>query len=385
MVPTRQSKLICLLVLTIVLSAPMALFGGNRTIRAEPNTIRVWRSELRQVDTVGFQDYLRVVLPLEWIADWQNQDGTPESLRAGAVAVRTFGWYYVLHPQCPSVNPPYCPDVYDLTDESQVYNPSSPWANHPNTNQAIADTAGQYLTHNGSVLWARYGNRNGDPTVAYPGYDPPLSWVNDPIDAGEVRDSHGNGACQYGSRHWARGRSAADILFPRWDYKRILAHYYTAIAFQGFPTSVPTYHRWNMLTTSINTSALPTNTSLQVAVRVQNSSTQAYADTSTVRYHQLKYTWYYSDGVTPVGISGTATVPVPVQPGRDVPFTISVNTPSATGLYVLRWDMRHQEYEGHQWVWDTFSENGWPTQDQTFDVHPFPYRVYIPAAMRNYP
>jgi len=237
------------------------------------------------------------------------------------------------------------------------------------------------------MLWARYGQHNGDPTVAYAGYDPPLSSVSDPIDTGEIRAGHGNGVCQYGSRHWARGRSASGVPFPQWDYWRILAHYYTAIEFQGFPTNVPTYHRWNMLTTSANTPALPTDTTLQVAVRLQNSSTQAYDNTSEVRNHQLMYTWYYSDGTTPVGLSGTATLPVPVQPGDDVTVTVSLDTPASTGTYVLRWDMRHQQYDpfNHEWFWDTFSQNRWPTQDQSFDVHPFPYHVYIPVAMKNYP
>ncbi len=376
-----------LLILAVTLCALATVLGNHQIAHAEPSTIRVWRTELQQVDVVDFQAYLRVVLPEEWIADWQDQDGTPESLRAGAVAVRTFGWYYVLHPQCPSVNPPNCPAVYDLTDTSQTYDPLDPNANHPNTNQAIVDTVGQYLTYNGAMLWARYGQHNGDPTVAYAGYDPPLSSVSDPIDGDESRTGHGNGVCQYGSRHWARGRSASGVPFPQWDYWRILAHYYTAIEFQAFPTNVPTYHRWNMLTTSANTPALPTNATLQVAVRIQNSSTQAYDNTSEVRNHQLVYTWYYSDGTTPVGLSGTATIPVPVQPGDDVTVTVSLNTPASTGIYVLRWDMRHQQYDSftHEWFWDTFSQNGWPTQDQTFDVHPFPYHVYIPVAMKNYP
>ena len=64
MILARQSKLICLLALAITLSAPMAFFGGNRTVRAEPNTIRVWRTQLQRVDVVNFQDYLRVVVSL---------------------------------------------------------------------------------------------------------------------------------------------------------------------------------------------------------------------------------------------------------------------------------------------------------------------------------
>lgn len=375
----RKSKELAVL-LVMMVTLLVGLFVFVQVVHAEPSTIRVLmtREEPDRVEVVNFQSYLRVVLPEEWVAGWQDADGTPESLRAGAVAIRTFGWYYVLHPQDPN---------YDLTDTTQTYIPDDPRANHPNTNQAITDTAGQYLTYNGEMLWARYDVEHGDPTEAYVGYDPPLTSVADPIDAGEARIGHGNGVCQYGSRHWARGRSANDVPFLQWDYWRILAHYYTAIEFQGFPTNVPTYHRWNMLTTSANTPALPTNATLQVAVRIQNSSTQAYDNTSEVRNHQLMYTWYYSDGTTPVGLSGVATIPVPVQPGDDVTVTVSLDTPASTGTYVLRWDMRHQQYDPftHQWFWDTFSQNGWPTQDQTFDVHPFPYHVYIPVAMKNYP
>jgi peptidoglycan hydrolase-like amidase len=176
--------------------------------------------------------------------------------------------YHSRHPPCTSVNPSNCPPAYDLTDTPQTDNPLDPSANHPNTNQAIVDTAGQYLTYYGAMLWPRYRQHKGDSTVAYAGYDLPVSSVSDPIDADETRTGHGNGVCQYSSRHWARGRSANDVPFPQWDYWGILAHYYTAAEVQGFPTNVPTYHRRNMLTTSANTSALPTNADLQVAVRI---------------------------------------------------------------------------------------------------------------------
>ena len=389
--PRRLSKVLCVLFLATTLAGLVSAFGNSFIAYAEPSTIRVWRTQLRRVDEVNFQAYLRVVLPLEWMANWQNQDGTPESLRAGAVAVRTFGWYHVLHPLCPKVGPT-CEGVYDLTDSSQAYDPNNPHANHPNTNQAIADTAGQYLTYNGAMLWARYGQHNGDPTVAYAGYDPPLSSVSDPIDADESRTGHGNGVCQYGSRHWARGRGTSGAPFPQWDYWRILAHYYTAVEFGGFSEFVPTYHRWNMLNTSMNGPVLPTGATFRVDVHLQNTSTEPFDDTASVRHHRLLYTWYQSDGTTPVGLSGTKTIPVPIQPGEDVTVTVSVHTPSSPGTYVLRWDMEHQECTytpGLQyeciWTWDTFSENGWPTQDQIFDVHLFPYGSYIPMTMKNNP
>lgn len=266
----------------------------------------------------------------------------------------------------------------------------------------VQNKSGQYLSYDGSVFDLQYRKYVGQQTY---NRDPngPHKGVFDPVSS--LNEYSGTGMGAHSANHWAEGQHNAVgceggpsvgcdgtsigqwELNLQWDYKRILAHYYTAIEFQGFPAMVPTYHRWNMLTTSANTPALPTNATLQVAVRIQNSSTQAYDNTSEVRNHQLMYTWYYSDGTTPVGLSGTATIPVPVQPGDDMTVSISLDTPSFTGTYILRWDIRHQQYDpfNHEWFWDTFSQNGWPTQDQTFDVHPFPYRVYIPVAVKNYP
>ena len=266
----------------------------------------------------------------------------------------------------------------------------------------VQNTSGQYLTYNGMVFDLQYRKYVGQQTY---NRDPngPHKGIFDPVSS--PNEYSGTGMGVHSANHWAEGQHNAvgceggtsvgcdGTSISRWepnlqwDYKRILAHYYTAVEFEGFSELVPTYHRWNMLTTSANTPALPSNATLQVAVRIQNSSTQAYDNTSEVRNHQLMYTWYYSDGTTPVGLSGTATVPVPVQPGDDVTVTVSLDTPASSGIYVLRWDMRHQHYDPftHQWFWDTFNQNGWPTQDQTFDVHPFPYHVYIPVAMKNYP
>ncbi|MFQ6058760.1 MAG: hypothetical protein ACE5MB_07790 [Anaerolineae bacterium] len=86
----------------------------------------------------------------------------------------------------------------------------------------------------------------------------------------------------------------------------------------------------------------------------------------TAREHQVTYAWYLSDGSTYVGPSGNAAVPIPVQPGEDVTVTVSVDTPTSPGFYVLRWDMRRQEWGPftQQWDWVSFSDSDWPTQDQ---------------------
>ncbi|PWI57792.1 SpoIID/LytB domain-containing protein [Sulfoacidibacillus thermotolerans] len=51
------------------------------------------RGQILWVQTVGFQEYCSDVLPNEWFSNWK-----PEALKAGAMAVKMFGWYHVLHP-----------------------------------------------------------------------------------------------------------------------------------------------------------------------------------------------------------------------------------------------------------------------------------------------
>jgi len=372
-----------LLILAVTLCALVTVLGNHQIAHAEPSTIRVWRAELQRVDVVDFQAYLRVVLPEEWVADWQDQDGTPESLRAGAVAVRTFGWYYVLHPQCPSVNPPNCPAVYDLTDTSQTYDPLDPSANHPNTNQAIGDTAGQHITYNGATLWARYGQHNGDPTVAYAGYDPPLSSVNDPIDADETRTGHGNGVCQYGSRHWARGRSANGIDFPQWGYQRILVQYYTGIHIRDASgsTLTPSY-RWNPLhidwgTPDNHPPIMYHGGSYPVTVQVQNTS--IYDWPIDGQSWALSYHWAKA-GFGEILSDNRAWTTVDVPKG-DPPYTFSLLIDDilnwGSGDYTLKFDMVLLTYGGTYWFSSTYD---WPTYDVKVCVD---CGAFLPLVVKN--
>ena len=57
-----------------------------------PPTIRVFRHESGAVETVDFRTYTKNVLSREWIGSW-----TTESLRSGALAVKSYAWYQVLH------------------------------------------------------------------------------------------------------------------------------------------------------------------------------------------------------------------------------------------------------------------------------------------------
>lgn len=90
-----------------------------------PPSIRVFRAASGAVDTVDFRAYVKNVLSREWIASW-----TAESLRSGALAVKNYAWYQVLHWRgYVADGTGQCFDVFDTTRD-QVYDPSrTTWAN----------------------------------------------------------------------------------------------------------------------------------------------------------------------------------------------------------------------------------------------------------------
>jgi len=61
-------------------------------IHGAPTTILVYRVSRDRVDRVAFKTYVKNVLPNEWISSWPSA-----SLGAGAMAVKSYGWYWALH------------------------------------------------------------------------------------------------------------------------------------------------------------------------------------------------------------------------------------------------------------------------------------------------
>ncbi len=82
-----------------------------------------------RIDTINFREYVKNVLPHEWIASWGNN--APDSLRAGAMAVKMYGWYIVNIGKWSGILAGD-PDVVDNTCD-QVY--------VPNTNDYRTDAA----------------------------------------------------------------------------------------------------------------------------------------------------------------------------------------------------------------------------------------------------
>jgi hypothetical protein len=117
--------------------------GTNSTA---PSTILVYRVNLGRVERVSFKSYVKNVLPNEWISSWPK-----ESLKSGAMAVKSYAWYWALHSTRRTPNGA-CYDVRDDTGD-QVYRPGSAVAS---TSAAVDATWGTRMTRNGSILKAHY-------------------------------------------------------------------------------------------------------------------------------------------------------------------------------------------------------------------------------------
>lgn len=74
---------------------------------SEPETIKVVVNG--SVKTMSLNNYTANVLPNEWYMSWNEN-----SLKSGAVTIRVFGWYNVLHPRTPATL--YGAHVTDTTE-----------------------------------------------------------------------------------------------------------------------------------------------------------------------------------------------------------------------------------------------------------------------------
>jgi hypothetical protein len=175
-----------------------------------PPTIRVFRHGSGAVETVDFRTYAKNVLSREWIGSW-----TTESLRSGALAVKHYAWYQVLHWRGGVNAAGQCFDLRDDTVD-QVYDPTKPtWSSAA----AAVD-----------ATWATRVLKNG---AIFPTY----------YNAGAVNEACGANANGWRMYQWGTqgcglaGRTAAEI---------VLIYYYPGVtvtdapAPSATPTPTPT-------------------------------------------------------------------------------------------------------------------------------------------------
>ncbi len=188
-----------------------------------PDTVKVGMScsctTCSSVDVVSLETYVKRGLNDEWIASWGQH-----ALRSGAVAYRSYGSYYVLHPL--NAN-------YDICSTAccQVNDADTATA----TNTAVDRTAGILLQRSGAILRSEYSAENNawdDPDDGFPctnadlscgdgeAGSPSTSWpcLSDPVCAGHGCFGHGRGMCQWGTQRWASTQGKL------WNW--IVNHYY---------------------------------------------------------------------------------------------------------------------------------------------------------------
>lgn len=165
-----------------------------------PESIRLYRrgnennSCTGRVEVIPLEEYVRGVVPHEWIPSWHI-----ESLKAGAIAARSYAAGWIVR------GGKYdCADLDDTT-RSQVYRDDR----NANGDAAVAATTGEVIVRDGQIVTTEYSAENGDPTEF---------GVDEPLCTGRERFGHGRGMCQWGTQRWATQRGQT--------YDWMIEHYF---------------------------------------------------------------------------------------------------------------------------------------------------------------
>ncbi len=173
---------------TLEFAVPDGLVGTQngsvrRGYRGTVTAIRTGSRSVQVVNTLPMELYLRPVVAAEVSPSWPV-----EALRAQAVAARS----YAAHGSLGRAKRTF--DVYDST-RSQAY-PGAVWYDsswrvvrtreHPSTDAAIADTAGQQVTVAGLPALTQFSSSNGGATAASP--VPYMVAQADPWDAAATKN-----------------------------------------------------------------------------------------------------------------------------------------------------------------------------------------------------
>jgi len=208
----------------LALTVPASIrVGSNCPSKTSCTTFNVYN-----LDT-----YVKNGLDDEWISSWNA-----ESLKAGAIAYRSYGVYHVYHPLTAN---------YDIcnTTSCQVNDPTD---SSTRTNSATDNTSGMIVvaSNGNNPFFAEYAAENNDNFCAdgFTG-SPSANWpcMSDPVDAGQAFNGHGRGMCQWGTQRWAVNQAR--------DYVWIVNHYYNndgspsgartgLLQFPSTPTPTPT-------------------------------------------------------------------------------------------------------------------------------------------------
>ena len=175
----------------------------------------------------SLQTYCKYVLPAEIYACWGNLTGGMNSLQACAVAVRSYGMYYVYNP----INA----GLYDICDNTYCQYMGTTLST--NTSNAVDNTFGYILTNSSGVVRSEYSAENNNKGCGngYSGTGTSWPCISDPVCTGFSPNGHGRGLCQWGTVRWATGRVVSTSSpcsqgtahsYGTKTWQQILNHYY---------------------------------------------------------------------------------------------------------------------------------------------------------------
>lgn len=180
---------------------------GYSSQSTPPSTIRVMvygaTPTQDKIVTIPFEQYVENVLPNEWISSW---DG--ESLKAGAVAAKSYAWYWVTHFGGYLDARSNCFDVTDQTDFQRYIAGTAT----VRTNNAVQATWSVVARKGGQVLQAFYIC-----TLPYPQSPPQDYCATNGAKEKCGASANGTQLSQYGSQACAEANKT---------YQQILAIYY---------------------------------------------------------------------------------------------------------------------------------------------------------------
>jgi len=277
------------------------------------------------IHIIELEEYLKGVVPAEMPALWPM-----ESLKAQAVASRTYAEYMIDNPASPH---------YDITaqESHQVYNPA---LEHVRTNQAILETAGEVVSGMGEYV--KFCGRDDCPYCHGENGTNGQQWPTR--------------MCQYGAKFMGeQGRT----------YKEILYHYYypeiaetiinntnpygvSIVPLTGLPTGttyfqlIKAYH----LAPDEN-GAWPGNHNLYLEVLDENDN-RMYGE-------ELRMWWYNEDGSLGGEIFPTIEKPPSEYYGADVPLwkgqVVSVSMRNVYSDYAENIHTGHPDEGGSNNLW----------------------------------
>lgn len=357
--------------------------------------------------TIGSNIYINYLLGVLISEVAPTTDFDPvddETLKAMAIAART-----VAYKNCGLFTYAGHRGIDD--NDKQVYDPTKRdlWLNDPSLGQAeldryqqaIDDTAGMYLTYNGAVFDAQYRDKSDNTTDDFDednnGIFAPHKGIYD-YPSGKFHPTPSvikPGLMQVNSNHWATGENHSENLTP-WNYRQILAHYYTGIHLRDGSGNILTpEYRWNPL--DVNWSTTPplfpsfTPSSIKTLnVSIQNSGVITWTNTN----NRVAYQWQTLGGAV-VG-QGTGVTLFTIELGSSVGLgpVLSVQAPATPGIYTLIIDMRANDGGGYTYFHNREANRPWypleyicmvSSGGQCYFTQNFPRGggIYLPIIQKN--